>query len=166
MAILNILAVIIYIIADYQGNDEPLWILYMELSITFFFIVEFIWNIARSIMYLFSFEAVVDFATILPPILQIPLNSQGNIFGYLRILRLVKAFRVVRLFKYLNKKKTLSDGNFEYDSESQDKEDAFEFSEFKRQLLRRMLWLFIALFIGAGFIIFTQTLGGGFAANN
>lgn len=105
----------------------------MELSITFFFIIEFIWNIARSIMYLFSFEAVVDFATILPPILQIPLNSQGNIFGYLRILRLVKAFRVVRLFKYLNKKKTINDGNFEYDSESQDdKEEAFEFSEFKR----------------------------------
>ncbi len=78
----------------------------------------------------------------------------------------MKAFRVVRLFKYLNKKKTANDGSFEYDVESEDdKEEGFEFSEFKRQLLRRMLWLFIALFIGAGFIIFTQTLGGGFAAD-
>ncbi len=56
-------------------NNEPLYIFYMEISITFFFVVELIWNISRRLMYLFTFEAVVDFATILPPVLQIPLNS-------------------------------------------------------------------------------------------
>ena len=110
MALLNILAVIIYIVADYEGNKT--WIIYTELGITFFFIIELIWNISRSPMYIFTFEALIDFATIIPPLLQLPFNSQENLFGYLRILRLLKAFRVIRLFKYLNKRRSNRDDNF------------------------------------------------------
>jgi len=75
----------------------------LEWIITILFAIEYIlriYAVRKPWKYIFSFYGLVDLLAILPTFLS-PFISGANVFGNVRILRLLRVFRVLKLAPYL-----------------------------------------------------------------
>lgn len=78
----------------------------LEVSFSFIFIFEVFYNFYHHAVprYVFFFkkDTIIDIVTIVPPLLNLMLESKIKI-GFLRMLRMLKVMRIVRIFKMLKK---------------------------------------------------------------
>ena len=100
--IFNILIVAIFIIGTYPISGELRSILdTIETIVVGFFIVEYIarlYGARNRIKHLYNPYSIIDFAAILPTLLQ-PFVGPGHI-GILKLLRMFRVFRVLRFLRF------------------------------------------------------------------
>lgn len=105
---LSILACGMYIAETYStGFNEHLLYSYVELVVTQFFLLDFIFNWFTAVntkVYMASVMTIVDILTIFPVYIGILTGSEVNlsIFRFIRILRLVRVLRTFRLLGNLS----------------------------------------------------------------
>jgi len=112
--ILSILASIVVLMLESvepfrQQHGTSLWLL--EWFFTLLFTAEYaarLWTVARPANYAFSFFGLIDFVAVLPTYLSL-LVPGGQFLMVIRVLRVARAFRVLKLARYMGEAQVLVD---------------------------------------------------------
>lgn len=93
------------------GNRIPTLLLSLEWLLTLLFTVEYIARLScsrRPLRYALSFWGIIDLLSILPTFLSIFFAGSGRTFVILRSIRLLRAFRVLKLWRMMDDAEELS----------------------------------------------------------
>ena len=102
---LSLIACAFYVVETYIDMENVGWWKAVEMAFTLNFLVDYIFRfyVAKDKMvYYFSPMALVDFITVVPPLVWAVLVISGTTqLQFLRVLRLLRALRVLRVLKIM-----------------------------------------------------------------
>lgn len=107
--LISILLVMLESVPEYRLNYQNQF-LYLEWFFTILFTIEFltrIWISPKPLQYIFSFWGMIDFIAILPTFLSL-FDIGVSYFITLRILRLMRVFRILKLAQFSSEAQILS----------------------------------------------------------
>lgn len=110
---LILLSVLLVMMETVQGFDQKYhWqLFFLEWLITAFFTIEYIFRIIcidKPVKYIFSFYGIIDFISILPMYLSIFFVG-ANIFAVVRALRLLRLFKIINHPKFSHQSNQLKE---------------------------------------------------------
>jgi len=156
--IINILSVINYIIQtcfEKKTNQTSQEIMiatgYLEQIFSYYFLCEMLFFIYQKrghiLRYIFSFDFLIDFITIFPPIISVFLDNRLFRFQFIRVLRIFRVFRILRIYK------TLKIIQIENTNTTAENEIVPKLNPIKLQFYTILVILFCNFFICAGIIL-------------
>jgi len=151
--VFNVLTVAVYIAQTYEtGVDASTQLTIIEVTFSFYFLVEyfiFMYGVRNKIGYIFSWDSLIDFITIVPSIISYFILEIGISLTFFRIFRMFRVFRILRIYKTLRVIQAES---------SQDNTPVFKINPMKFQVVNLVFLLFILVFIGSGIVLGLQDL--------
>ncbi|MND94961.1 Cyclic nucleotide-gated potassium channel [compost metagenome] len=101
---LILLSVFLVMMETVQGFDQKFHdqLIFLEWAITIFFTIEYILRVIcidKHVKYVFSFYGIIDFIAILPMYLSI-FFAGANVFAVIRALRLLRLFKIINHPKF------------------------------------------------------------------
>lgn len=155
---MNVLSVINYIIqtcfekkTDETSQDVMTVTEYLEIIFSYYFLSElilFLYKNRRHILKsIFSFDFLIDFVTIFPPIISSFLDNRLFRFQFIRVLRIFRVFRILRIYK------TLKIIQIENSSVTAEDDGAPKLNPIKLQFYTILVILFCNFFICAGLVL-------------
>jgi voltage-gated potassium channel len=101
---LILLSVLLVMMETVQGFDQKFHdqLIFMEWAITLFFTIEYLLRVIcidKPIKYIFSFYGIIDFIAILPMYLSL-FFAGANVFAVIRALRLLRLFKIINHPKF------------------------------------------------------------------
>ncbi len=158
--IMNIISVFNYILQTFFDEDDPknefisLGLNYVELSLTFYFLIEYImlalqlkWGYFKNLI---SIDSFIDLITIVPSIIAYFISFKGVKLNFIRIFRIFRVFRVLRIYKSLRRIQNESAQDYSENSPSQ---KTIKLNPIKLQFFTIVVILVCVFFIGAGLVL-------------
>lgn len=158
--VINVLAVLNYIIQTFfddspENEDINLYLTYIELSFTFYFLFEYILLFYRLkggyVKYILKIDSFIDLITILPSIITYFISFRGIKLSFIRVFRIFRVFRILRIYKSL---RMIQNENFsETNKEDQQNNKLTKYDPIKLQFITIVVILICVFFIGAGLVL-------------
>lgn len=110
---LILLSVLLVMMETVQGFNQKFHdqLIFMEWAITVFFTIEYILRVIcidKPVKYVFSFYGIIDFIAILPMYLSI-FFAGANVFAVIRALRLLRLFKIINHPKFSSQSNQLKE---------------------------------------------------------
>lgn len=158
--IINIIAIINYMLQTFFDEDNPeyssinLVLSYIELSLTFYFLLEYVLICIRIkngiLKHLINIDSVIDLVSIVPSIIIYFISFKGVKLSFIRIFRIFRVFRVLRIYKSLRK---IQNENADNHTENGPSNKAINIDPIKLQFFTIVVILVCVFFIGAGLVL-------------
>lgn len=158
--IFNILAVLNYIVQTFF-DDSPeneqinLYLTYIELSLTFYFLFEYIFFFYRLkgsyIKYFIKIDSFIDMITIIPSIITYFISFRGVKLSFIRVFRIFRVFRILRIYKSL--RMLQNETNTEKENGENNGSILAKYDPIKLQFITIVVILVCVFFIGAGLVL-------------
>jgi len=158
--IMNIISVFNYMLQTFFDEDDinnasiSLGLSYVELALTFYFLLEYILLAFRLkggyFKHLISIDSFIDMITIVPSIIAYFISFRGIKLNFIRIFRIFRVFRVLRIYKSLRR---IQNEAAEDNSDNGSREKTIKLDPIKLQFFTIVVILVCVFFIGAGLVL-------------